>query len=472
MRYSDKIAAYVQDHRQAYLDDLATLIAIPGVSEEQFQVSDQAPFGVRCLEALEKMMELCGQYGLPTRTIGNAVGIAEYGEGPRELDIVAHLDVEPAGPGWTTPPFALTIDGDTAYGRGTSDDKGPALAALYAVRALKDLGILLRKTVRLVFGTGEEYGISDIHYYTDAESAPPFMFTPDHTYPIVNVNKASYTAALSAAFDESQAAGTVVLSVEGGENRGAVPGQCTARVRGVERHALEAALERARDRTGLPFSLEPSDNGDWTLTCRGISTHAVKADQGRSALTAMLELLCALPLAECPGHQTLRRFAALFPHGDVPGRRSGLYVEDQVSGGSLYNVGIFRYAPHELEAQLRATLPATLEEGTFTALFRQKMAAAGLQVLQDHFSPGRYIPLDDPYVEKLLASYEHYMGQKAYGVAAGGGSYANYFPHGVAFGCEPDGVDTRMHGAQEFVSIDNMMKSICIFAQSILEICG
>ena len=82
MRYSDKIATYVREHRQAYLDDLAALIAIPGVSEEQFQVSDQAPFGAHCLEALEKMMELCGRYGLPTRTIGNAIGITEYGEGP------------------------------------------------------------------------------------------------------------------------------------------------------------------------------------------------------------------------------------------------------------------------------------------------------------------------------------------------------------------------------------------------------
>ena len=471
MRHSDEIAAYAQSCRQAYLDDLSELIAIPSVSEELFQASDQAPFGLHCVEALEKMMELCGRYGLPTRTIGNVIGIAEYGEGPRELDIVAHLDVQPAGPGWTTPPFALTIDGDTAYGRGASDDKGPALAALYAVRALKDLGIPLRKKVRLVFGTGEEYGISDIHYYTDKEAPPPFMFTPDHTFPVVNGSKASYTARLSAAFEPMGGDGAAVLHVKGGDNRGAVPGICTAQVRGAPRPLMEQAVKDARMRTGLPITLEEND-GMYTLVSRGVSTHAVKADQGKSALTAMLELLCHLPFGNTRGHCLLRRFAEMFPHGDVAGRESGLFMEDTLSGGSLYNVGIFRYQPDGLEAQLRVTLPVTAKEEQFVPLFLERASRAGLRVDQGHFSSGRYVPLDDPYLKKLLASYTCHTGQEAYGIIAGGGSYASYFPRGVAFGCEPDGVDTRMHGAQEFVSIENMLRSIAIFAQAILEICG
>jgi len=102
----------------------------------------------------------------------------------------------------------------------------------------------------------------------------------------------------------------------------------------------------------------------------------------------------------------------------------------------------------------------------------ENLAATGLHVSEERFTPGQYIPLDDPYIAKLLGSYEFYSGQKAFGIVEGGGNYAHYFPHGVAFGCEPHGVDTRMHGAQEFVSIDHMLTSICIFAQSILEICG
>ena len=88
--------------------------------------------------------------------------------------------MQPAGPGWETDPFVLAISGDKAFGRGVSDNKGPALATLYAVRGLKEIGVPV-KTLRLVFGTGEE-PIADIRYYTESEPLPPFMFTSDHKY--------------------------------------------------------------------------------------------------------------------------------------------------------------------------------------------------------------------------------------------------------------------------------------------------
>ena len=472
MRWSQEIKAFAASHSQEYLEDLAKLIAVPSVSEERYMATAEAPFGIRCVEALQVMMDMCRGYGLETRTIGDVIGIAEYGQGERELDIVAHLDVQPAGEGWTTDPFKLTIDGDTLYGRGVSDDKGPALAALYAVRALKESGIPLKKKVRLVWGTGEEYAIQDIHYYTDAEPAPPFMFTPDHSYPLVNSCKAGYTNKMEASFiDDESAPGVRVMSLAAGNNRGAVPGSCEAQVNGADREALERAIEDRSSATGLPFHVDWQD-GQARISCEGVSTHAVKADQGKNALTAMLGLLTALPLSDTDGHRMLRRFDAIFPHGDVEGRQGGLYVSDKESGGSLYNIGIFRYTPVALEVQLRATLPATTDTERFKDFFRDKMEDIGLSVVEENVSEGRNIPLDDPYVKKLMASYEFYTGEKAFGISAGGGDYSHHFPRGIAFGCEPYGVDTRMHGAQEFVSLENMLRSVCIFAQSIWEICG
>lgn len=471
MRFSEQITRFAAQHREEYLRDLAQLISIPSVSEELYQASDQAPFGVFCVQALEQMMGLCQKYRLETSRIGSVIGMAEYGGGERELDIVSHLDVQPAGPGWQTDPFSLVIDGDTAYGRGVSDDKGPALAALYAVRALRENSIPLRRKVRLVFGTGEEYGISDIHYYTDAEPPPPFMFTPDHSFPIVNGSNASYTASLRAGFAPPPAGGLLVTSVAAGENRGAVPGECTAVLKGADAGQLCAAAEQVRQSTGLAIDVH-FDGGCASVACRGLSTHAVKADKGKSALTAVLQLLTMLPLSPAEGHRALRSFAALFPHGDVYGRAGGFSFSDELSGPSLYNVGIFRYSPSCLEAQLRATLPVSTEERAFLPVFHAAVRGAGLSVTEERFSAGSYTPLTDPYVEKLLKSYEYHSGQKAFGIVAGGGSYAHSFPRGVAFGCEPYGVDTRMHGAQEYVSIEHMMTSIRIFAQAIVEICG
>jgi len=469
MDFSREITDFVNAHREEYLADLAELIRIPSVSFELFEASEDAPFGTHCVRALDEMLALCRKYGLETRKIGNVIGIAEYGEGERELDIVAHLDVQPAGPGWKTPPFELTVDGDTAYGRGVSDDKGPALAALYAVRALKENGIALSKKVRLVFGTGEEYGIQDIHYYTDVELQPPFMFTPDHSFPIVNTNKAGYVCDISAKFDD-EGGDVRVISVHSGDNRGAVPGECSAVICGADAEFVRDVMQKTAAKTGLPFTMS-EDGENITLRCTGVSTHAVKADYGKSALTAMLELVCALPLADTAAHRALRNISKLFPHGDVAGRSCGLYCEDEASGGSLYNVGIFRFDSTSLLAQQRATLPASRKFEEYAAFFRSVVEPYGFTVSEERFADGRHIPLTDPYVAKLLESYEQHMSEKAFGIAVGGGCYAGAFEHGVAFGCEPYGVDTRMHGAQEFISIDHMMKTTRVYAQAVLSIC-
>jgi succinyl-diaminopimelate desuccinylase len=470
MRYSEAIASFAQRCKLEYLRDLDSLIRIPSVSQTPVSPSEEAPFGIHCVQVLDMMTNMCDRHGLRTRTIGKVIGIAEYGDGPRELDIVSHLDVQPAGPGWETDPFVLTVSGDQAFGRGVSDNKGPALATLYAVRTLKEIGVPLRKTVRLVFGTGEEYGIADIRYYTEIEPAPPFMFTPDHKYPVVNTSKAGFTCTLSADFQDSHAL-PAVISVEGGDNVGAVPALCTARVREVSIDAVEGRAAELRKRTGIRCDVTALGT-DVEIVTHGVSTHAVKADQGKNAVTAMLDLLCELPLAEAEPTAMLRSFRRLFSHGDVTGHRAGLYLSDDESGGSLYNLSIFRLSKTGLMARVRATLPASTSEEEFKALFRSRTEDAKLVVSNERFSPGRHVPLEDPYVAKLLGAYEHHTGQKAFGIAEGGGNYSHYFPHGVAFGCEPYGVDTRMHGAQEFVSIENVLTSISIIAQSIVEICG
>lgn len=328
----------------------------------------------------------------------------------------------------------------------------------------------MKKTLRLVFGTGEEYGIADIRYYTESEPLPPFMFTPDHKYPVVNTSKAGFTCKLSAAFPETHTLPEVV-SVEGGDNVGAVPALCTAHVRGLSIETVTGKAAELEKRTGIRSDV--TDRGtDVEIVTHGVSTHAIKADQGKNALTAMLDLLCALPLAETEQTSVLRRFHRLFGHGDVSGHGAGLYLSDSESGGSLYNLGIFRLSETDLTARVRATLPASASEEEFKALFRGRMREGELAVSDERFSPGRHIPLEDPYVAKLLRAYEHHTGEKAFGIAAGGGNYSHYFPRGVAFGCEPYDVDTRMHGAQEFVSIEQMLTSIRIIAQSIVEICG
>ncbi|MFR6495538.1 MAG: M20/M25/M40 family metallo-hydrolase [Ruminococcus sp.] len=109
---------------------------------------------------------------------------------PQHLGILCHLDVVPAVPSnWKSDPFTAEIRDGRIYGRGAIDDKGPAVAVLYALRAIRESGIPLRKNVRFLLGCNEENGSTDLEYYMARHAMPPQVFTPDGSYPIIHLEK-------------------------------------------------------------------------------------------------------------------------------------------------------------------------------------------------------------------------------------------------------------------------------------------
>ncbi|MDE6727782.1 MAG: Sapep family Mn(2+)-dependent dipeptidase, partial [Oscillospiraceae bacterium] len=181
-----KIQDYINSKESEIVRDLSELVAIPSVKSEPERT---APFGEEPRKALYKMKELCDRMGFKTTVYEEAVLCADYGEAP-ELGILAHLDVVPVqADNWDTNPFSLTEKNGVLYGRGAIDDKGPAVAALWALNAVKELGMPLKKGVRLIFGTDEENGSSDLEIYKKHAAFPPKVFTPDGSFPVINIEK-------------------------------------------------------------------------------------------------------------------------------------------------------------------------------------------------------------------------------------------------------------------------------------------
>ncbi len=94
-----------------------------------------------------------------------------------------------------------------------------------------------------------------------------------------------------------------------------------------------------------------------------------------------------------------------------------------------------------------------------------------LDALNETQNPPHQVPADSPLVQTLLACYEEYTGQKGACLAIGGGSYVHDLARGVAFGCSMPGTDNRMHGADEFAVVDELVLSAKIFAQVICDLC-
>ena len=173
----EELRTYIENHESEMIEDLKSLIRIP--SEKQ-AAEPGKPFGAPAAEALAQGIEILEKYGFAVTNYDNYAIAADFNQEEKGLDILAHLDVIPAGEGWQeTDPFTPLIKEGKMFGRGTADDKGPAVAAIYAMRTVKELGYPLKKNVRLVLGSDEECGSSDLEYYYKREVEAPCTFSPD-----------------------------------------------------------------------------------------------------------------------------------------------------------------------------------------------------------------------------------------------------------------------------------------------------
>ena len=173
-----------QDRLLSCLQENIRIPSVEGTPEEG------APYGIHCRRSLDHVLAAADAMGFKTCNVDGHVGWCEYGEGEEMVAVLGHLDVVPAGDGWSFDPWGGEIKDDKIFGRGTMDDKGPSIAALFALEALRDSGLSLKRRVRLIFGCNEETGATDVHYYLEHGGEVPVMgFTPDAEYPIINGEK-------------------------------------------------------------------------------------------------------------------------------------------------------------------------------------------------------------------------------------------------------------------------------------------
>lgn len=160
------------------------------------------PFGEGVNKALEEALKLASELGFETENVDHMVGIAKYGTGEDYIGIMGHLDVVPVGEGWNHPPFSAYEDEKgRIYSRGILDNKGPTLSCLYALYAIKKLGIQLKRPVHILFGTNEETGFEDLKHFLKVRKPPIMGWTPDCKYPVVYAERGRSTYRVSTAIE-------------------------------------------------------------------------------------------------------------------------------------------------------------------------------------------------------------------------------------------------------------------------------
>lgn len=462
--YQEKIKQFMWDHKNEFLADLAKLIAVDSVRGEEVPGK---PYGEGPAKVLDLFLEMAAGYGFHTENWDYRVGFASFGpetEG-RKLDITAHLDIVPVGEGWemTEPLVMKEIDGKV-YGRGTIDDKGPALAALYAMRAIRELDIPLKDNMRLVVGCDEECGSSDMRYYYSKTDFAPMTFSPDADYPVINLEKGRFYGEISQAMTDD-----AIVELQGGMVINAVPATCSAAVCGVSMDDASIVAGRVHEATGTDIAMIEED-GRLKIAVSGVNAHASTPEGGNNAITAMLQLLSELPLENSLVQEKIRALSALFPHGEFHGESAGIFMEDEESGKITLSLDLIQLKDGVLRAGFDARTPICATEEKLSVL-EQRLAEAGY-ALDGHITAPHYVPEDSPFVQTLLKCYEKVTGKEGYCIAIGGGTYVHDVPNGVAFGCSVEGVDNHLHGPDEFAEVSVLMESGMIFAHVIEELCG
>lgn len=465
--YRNQIEEYVKLHRQEMIEDICRLCRI---DSGKMPPETGMPYGPGISAALTEALAMAKSYGFFVINYDNYVGCVDLNQKERYLDILAHLDVVPAGEGWKeTKAFEPLVKNGKIYGRGTADDKGPAVAALYAMRAVKELGIPLQKGVRLILGTDEECGSSDIAHYYSVEKEAPVTFTPDGEFPVVNTEKGSLNGHFTAEWTPSAALPRLV-SLEAGVKVNVVPSKACAAVEGFGEEMLAKAAKDCEEETKIRFSLERQGN-IVRITAEGKGAHASIPEEGNNALTGLLAFLSKLPFAPCEQIKRLHSLWQLFPHRDTAGKALGIAMEDEISGKLTLAFSLLTMTEKGLSGTFDSRCPLCATEENVLLAVKQKLKKEGFTLHNDSMRPPHHVDCNSTFVKTLNHVYERVTGRKGGCISMGGGTYVHGLKNGVSFGAAMPGTDNRMHGADEFAEIEDLVAGVKIFAQVIVELC-
>ncbi len=454
----------VKKYQDDFLEDLKELLRIDSVRNDD-EATDEFPVGPGPAKALHKVLEIGKRDGFETKQLENWAGHIEYGDGDEILGVLGHVDVVPVGSGWNTDPFDPVIKDGKLYARGSSDDKGPTMAAYYALKIIKDLDLPVNKKIRVIIGTDEESEWQGLAHYLENEKMPDLGFSPDGNFPIINGEKGNYEIDIET--KASNEGDLTLVLFEAGLRSNMVPQDATAKIATEDPEALRDAFDAFISDQPVEGNAE-IDSQTVTLNVVGKAAHGSKPQIGVNAATYLAVFLNTLDLGG--DAKTFTNLVETYLHDDPYGEKLGVAQEDDVMGNLTSNPGVFRFEDGDKGLITVNMRYAVGDNDMLTSQVTNTLTGEDIKI---HVKKGKvphYVPGDDPLVQTLLDVYARQTGFEAHEQVIGGGTYGRLLDRGVAFGALfPDSTDT-MHQANEFMTIDDLMNAMAIYAEAIYEL--
>ncbi len=461
----------VEARKDDLMKDLGELLRIDSVRDVEHGTKEE-PLGPGPAAALRKVLEIAERDGFETKNIENVAGHIDYGDGEEMFGLLGHVDVVPVDDNWDTDPFEPVIKDGKLYARGSADDKGPSMAAYYAMKIIKDLELPLSKKIRFIFGTDEESEWVGIHRYMEVEEMPKVGFSPDANFPIINGEKGILSYEVTFEDQEGEEGAFTLESFKSGMRTNMVPGDATAVLK-VNDEAKAADLKAAFEKFVAEAEVDgevKEENGQITLTTIGKGAHAQEPKFGINAATYLATFLVDHDLDASGAHFV--KVVSEYMHLDYNGKKLNAYIKHDVMGETTSSANLFDYSQDGVKkVTLNVRHPEGITKDEIMDNMKEVLKDAGvsIEIIGDVKTP-HYVPGDDPLVKTLLDVYEEHTGDKGEEQSIGGGTYGRILERGVAYGAMFPGEENVMHQPNEFMPVDSLLKATAIYADAIYRL--
>ena len=438
-------------YKQELLDNLDKFVAINSVYDEK-TVSKTNPFGKGVSNALDFIYKLAKQDGFAATNYENKVVEILCGEG-KNITILAHADVVPAGSGWGQEPFKMVDRGDRLTGRGVADDKGPLLAAYYAMRAIRDNHMMGNYQIRFIVGGNEESGSAGVEYYFNKlkKEQPNLGFSPDAEYPLIFAEKGIMNFEVKKKMNVRH-----VHSITGGVASNSVIEKCVV-IMDNDNEFIKYLADNKYD-----FEFEKDEKDLLVVTFKGKAAHGSTPEEGYNAGMAAVKAL-----GNYYSHKDLQALYARF--SNLQGYGLDAFGNSDEMGHNSLNVGILSYEDGQFSMIVNFRYVDTCKPEDLKNTIKTKAKPFAVSFLGE--SKLLYYPKESVLVQTLLKAYQEETGDYAsLPKAIGGGTYAKEADNIIAFGMEMPGWDSKMHSVGEQVRKEDLFKSMAIYARAIVEL--
>lgn len=432
----------LENNFSEFLNNLDRVVSIPSYYQED---STKYPFGENIQKVLEEMIDICKELGFRTYIDSEGYyGYAEIGSGEKLVGVLGHLDVVPPGDlsKWENEPFKPVIKDGKYYGRGAQDDKGPTLAAIYALKTLLDCGFKLKYRVRFIFGTDEENLWRDMPKYVEKEEMPRIGFTPDSKFPLIYSEKGLLQCKLIAKNESG-------LVFKGGDAFNSVPSNIIVP---KSDELIKVLLE-------LNYEFKDKDE---VIEIVGKSVHAQVAETGINAINRYMHALTKLGKETKSGKfitENLIGYDFAEPIFEL--------VKDEHSGELKFNVGKIEFTEENEILMIDMRIPVTYDKEKIVETLSRKAKEYGFEYTQHDYLKSIYVPLDSELITTLMSAYQEITGDmESQPVASGGATYARAMNNCVAFGCVLPGSPKTEHQPNEYIILDDIKKAMKIYMKA------